>query len=363
MAFGRDWVVARSRWLGTTVVLPPGEDLAVHVFVAVSATLGVVSCGCLGRWRFTEWDERRFGSVQECVGAGRFAEDSSLGSSCIVDCGGAVAAALEGDRQLDGFGSWAGNKRWLVRLVRPQENLAPRKIVVWRMSDGVPVSRGVVVRCTVPLSGEGVRLSPFDPCGDVIAFVGMEVGGNEGAQQQQQQRSSSISFVDLGKSIEAGVTVVVSKKSFFLPPCSSPFDLVWSSPGTILILYRGEHGEPAVYNTVTGHSRSFPSSTKIFTVWPAHLIAQGGTPSSTVSEVYCVSSDLSQPSCRYEFETMDGVFSTSKASYCVFQVPEPTTPTSSSSESESDSTVPEVSIGDAITGQSLAVLTVVLPAE
>ncbi|KAH3760579.1 Rab GTPase [Pelomyxa schiedti] len=136
--FGRDWVVGRSRWLGTTVVLPPGEDLAVHVFVAVSATLGVVSCGCLGRWRFTEWDERRFGSVQECVGDGRFAENSSLGSSCIVDCGGAVAAALEGDRQLDGFGSWAGNKRWLVRLVRPQENLAPRKLLVWRMSDGVP---------------------------------------------------------------------------------------------------------------------------------------------------------------------------------------------------------------------------------
>ncbi|KAH3732303.1 hypothetical protein Pelo_16867 [Pelomyxa schiedti] len=368
--FGRDWVVGCSRWVGTTVMLPlvggdilasDGKTSNFHVFMGLSATLGVVSCKCmcLGDPQATtrKDDDHRFAYVEECVGYGRFVEGSFLGSSRILNSEGEVLAKLKGERLLgDLFGVWVSNKRWLVRVMA---QAAVKKVIVWRMDDnGVPVSPcGVVVRCTVPLSeGCGVRLSPFDPCGDEIVFVG---------QQQvlslSDQPLSTISFVDLEKSIEAGVTVVVSNKTMSLPH-STPFDLIWSSPSTILILYRDVRSGFRVFNTVTGEIWSFSAElyTKISTVWPSHITAlrkSGGITGKmpSVCEVYSVSpsSDLSRPSCCYylDLPVQQVISSLCRAIYCTFQMPTP--PTTSSSPSRSQ----QVSIGDLITGRSLAVIT------
>ncbi|KAH3722893.1 hypothetical protein Pelo_18401 [Pelomyxa schiedti] len=259
--FGRDWVVGCSRWIGTTVVLPlVGGDTEVpngkktvnfHVFIGLSATLGVVSCKCLGELQFTLKSDGRFGYVQECVGDDRFVEGSLMGHSCIVNSEGEVVAELEGETQFDLFGFWVRNKKWLVRV---EPHAIVKKLIVWRVdSNGVPVSPcGVGVRCTVPLCGSAVRISPFDPCGDVIVFVGQQ-------PVEGHQPLPTISFVDLEKSIEACVTVVVSKSEFLSD--SSPCDLIWASPSTILILCRSYlAGGFRVINTVTGQARLFSSS-------------------------------------------------------------------------------------------------------
>ncbi|KAH3714424.1 hypothetical protein Pelo_19066 [Pelomyxa schiedti] len=281
--FGRDWVVGCSRWIGTTVTSPlvgggalvsNGKTTAnIHVFIGLSATLGVVSFRCITDSQVTTLmkDEGRLGHVEECVGDDRFVEGSFLGRSCIVNSKGEVLAELEGVTQLcDLFGFWVSNKRWLVRVTGQRV----AKVIVWKMNDnGAPASPcGVVLKCTVAVSGGCVaRLSPFDPCGDVIVFVIQQ------PLRLGDQLVSTISFVDLGKSIEAGVTVVVSNKTvMFLPP-STPMDLVWASPSTILLLYREVRrgGGFRVFNTVTGETRSFSAEmyTEISTAWPSHIIA------------------------------------------------------------------------------------------
>ncbi|KAH3722732.1 hypothetical protein Pelo_18563 [Pelomyxa schiedti] len=346
--FGRDWVVGCSRWIGTTVGIvlsvPFHVSATMHVFMGVSATLGVVSCGCLDQPELA-YDSRMYGEIEVTLGDDMFVEHSmqwvehSLlwGETNIVNGEGNLVAALD-EVACEGMASEA--------------HATPKRLIVWRRdrNNGVPVARGVGVRCTVPLSGDGVKLSLFDPCGDEIVFVGAEEG-------RGIKWLSSISFVDLEKSIEAGDTVVVSKKSVVLPPHSIPYDLIWSSPGTILILvHRDEHGETGVYNTVTGHSWSFSERyTRISTLQSEYITAL----CNSECDVYTASSaDLSQPSYHYEFTpTQGGIRSTSKELYGKTPA---TTPTSS--RGYSAATIPhkqelEVFIGDTITGNYLAILT------
>ncbi|KAH3722530.1 hypothetical protein Pelo_18764 [Pelomyxa schiedti] len=122
------------------------------------------------------------------------------------------------------------------------------------MMNGVPVSsRGVGVKRTVPLGGLGARFPPFDgPCGDEIVFVGNTSWGDG-------PKAPLISFVDLEKSVAAGVTVKARESRPI--PHPTPFDLVWSSPDTILTLHSDATGYQ-VFNTVTRQQvRAFPSRT------------------------------------------------------------------------------------------------------
>ncbi|KAH3759925.1 NOD3 protein [Pelomyxa schiedti] len=359
--FGREWVVGCSRWIGTTVTLPiVGGDAQApldakstvnfHVFMGLSATLGVVSCKCLGESQFPPRGGRMFGSVQGCVGDDRFVVGSFFGGSCIANSEGKVVASLEGEIECDRFGFWLRNKKWFVRA---EPHSIVSRVIVWRVdNNGAPVSRGVRVKCTVPLSRECVRISPFDPCGDEIVFVGEQPGSGWGAEPVP----TTISFVDLEKSIEAGVTVAVSKRSVYLPH-STPFDVIWASPSTILVLYRvTSGGRPmcagfSVLNTVTGQVRSFSEEmyTSISTVWPSHITAlrrrrDGWWDTSSVCEIYCASSDLSHPSFSYDVDRRGQPQGDRGEIYYSF-LPAPTV------------SCREVSICDVITGRDLAVLT------
>ncbi|KAH3767317.1 hypothetical protein Pelo_799 [Pelomyxa schiedti] len=182
--------------------------------------------------------------------------------SCVVDSRGNVVATLNG--QMDQFAIWRTNGKWLVKID------AARNLVVYRMNND-----------------DGARFSPFDPCGDEIVLVG-DRGGEGGF----------ISFIDLEKSCGAGVTVE-ARESHALPH-SNPFDLVWSSPDTILTLHRDLRHGCRVYNTVTGELRTFPDY-HLQSVSALHMVWVNNK--SSMYEVYSAS-DMSAPLCRHEINPM-----------------------------------------------------------
>ncbi|KAH3767328.1 hypothetical protein Pelo_810 [Pelomyxa schiedti] len=284
-SFGRDWVVGCCKQIGTTVAFPAlwavdSDEMEpewcrehVNVFIGVSATLGVVWCTCL--------DYRASGCITVTVGDDRFMCDERK-PSCVVDSRGNVVATLNG--QVDQFAIWRTNRKWLVKVD------AARNLVVYRMNNGVPVcpSHATVLKCTLPLKGDGARFSPFDPCGDEIVLVG-DRGGEGGF----------ISFVDLEKSCGAGVTME-ARESHALPH-SNPFDLVWSSPDTILTLHRNSsHDCYRVYNTVTGELHTFPDY-HLQSVSALHMVWVNNK--SSMYEVYSAS-DMSTPLCQHEKSPM-----------------------------------------------------------
>ncbi|KAH3722836.1 hypothetical protein Pelo_18459 [Pelomyxa schiedti] len=115
---------------------------------------------------------------------------------------------------------------------------------------------------------------------------------------------AAVSFVDLERSIEAGITVE-SKKRVLLP-CSYPLGLAWESPDTILTLHNDTTANNFnVYNINSGevHTFLYDNYAGIYSVPPgSHIVAclsdvqtrkRGLLPPAW--EVYCAS-HLSQPS-------------------------------------------------------------------
>ncbi|KAH3723171.1 hypothetical protein Pelo_18123 [Pelomyxa schiedti] len=158
------------------------------------------------------------------------------------------------------------------------------------MRNGAPVSaNGVGVKCTLPQSEIGARFSPFDPCGDELVVTG-----------------------SYSTSIGAGVAVNV-RESLSVPHPGA-FDLVWSSPDTILTLHHdcGWSGYYRVYNTVTGELHTFP---KEFYGSPysvsdcQHIVFE--KKDSPMCEVYRASSDMTTPCCQYHFNAHENFGSSS----------------------------------------------------
>ncbi|KAH3767322.1 hypothetical protein Pelo_804 [Pelomyxa schiedti] len=180
----------------------------------------------------------------------------------------------------------------VVRVVRPRLGrrllqATTEKLVVWRVNRGVPVCHGFDVTRTVPLNESGAKFSPFDPCGDELAFVG-------GSQ------SAVISFVNLERSIDAGVTV--KARECLSLPHPNPFDLIWASPNTIITLHCILSGRIfTVYNTMTGNFRSFPFAKylNLLTVPPAHVAVQKKGAATSVREILSVINLSQEPSFRY----------------------------------------------------------------
>ncbi|KAH3767323.1 hypothetical protein Pelo_805 [Pelomyxa schiedti] len=293
-AFGRDWVVGCCRQIGATILVSGDAVLKrrsanIHVFMGVSATLGVAWCTCLEETALLLDNELAFVEGSP-VGDDRFVASSMEGVSSIVDSKGKVVEALDSDVATAPSAYWVCNSKWIVRV-----NFigGTRSLALWRVARRF--GRGVDVRCSVPISGVCSAFSPFDPCGDELLAVGNNDQNNSGAS------GSSISFVDLEKSFEAGVTVV-TKESVVLP-YSSPFDLVWAPQNTMLALHSGTGAGYRVYNTNTGqllHTFSDVKYQWVHALPPSHIAALSR---DNICEVYCASSnDLGAPSWHYKFE-------------------------------------------------------------
>ncbi|KAH3766692.1 hypothetical protein Pelo_1453 [Pelomyxa schiedti] len=174
--------------VGTTITLRNAhsggaETVCAHLFMGVSATLGVVWCKWLDPNAFSKGSylER----VDGCVGDDRFMTTSFWAVSKIVDSSGNVVSDLGGPES-DPFAFCVSNNKWLVRV----ENVDDVALfTAWRTSNGVPVSSGVGGTCTAPLNGTGAKFSPFDPYSDELFFVG------------SSNSSSLLSSVNLEKGI------------------------------------------------------------------------------------------------------------------------------------------------------------------
>ncbi|KAH3760407.1 hypothetical protein Pelo_7780 [Pelomyxa schiedti] len=288
-SFGRDWVVGCCRQLGTTVSFPvaagtgtptDGTDpearsVQVHMFMGVSATLGVVWCTWLDEGSSMLRD------IEACVGENRFVASSYEGSAVIVDRNGRTVATLDGEQQRDPLGFWVVNSKWLVWIQYDVDSES--KLIVWRMGNGLPVSDGVGVQGTALKNCAGGGFSPFEPFGDELLIVGCS-------------DRARVSFVDLEKSIESGGTVE-SKRRVCLP-YGDAFDLLWSSPTTIVTLHCLS-GTYKVYNTVTGELvHTFPSEKykNVYVLPHAHITALRS--SCSICEVYSCASSIwaQQPS-------------------------------------------------------------------
>ncbi|KAH3766679.1 hypothetical protein Pelo_1440 [Pelomyxa schiedti] len=336
--FGRDWVVGCCRQIGTTITitvwnwdLGGRERVRAHVFMGVSATLGVVWCkwldmNILTTGRFME-------CIEECVGDDRFITGSFWGSSGIVDSSGNAVSDL-GSPESDPSAFYVTNKKWVVRV----ENVEwARRLTVWNISNGVPVSPSFRVKCTAPLEGHGARFSPFDPCGDELFFVGV--------------RSSwgLLSSVHLTKGIEAG-GIVGLRKSILLPH-TNPFALAWASPDTILTLHHCDR-DYIVYNTRTAESHEFTSEKyrEISLVPPGtHITA---FTHDSLCEVYnCASSEWwCLPSCQYKHKPAENMDSSSTAVF----------PSESTVKQPSEEQI-SVSVHDVLTGTLMATALLQLP--
>ncbi|KAH3723172.1 hypothetical protein Pelo_18124 [Pelomyxa schiedti] len=369
VAFASSWIVERcgacsaakalshnrALQIGATITLtlapPPGSYRrreTVHVFMGVSATLGVAWCTCLGDGDLTSPSGDRC-VIRGCVGDDRFVASSLWGPSGVVDRHGNQLAALEGE-QTSSL-NWRSNGKWLVKL---DETASAVKLVVWRMRNGVPVCpNGVAVDgSTCPLTQYGARFSPFDdPCGDELVLAGCRM----------RPAGQLISFVDLEKSVCAGV-MVLSRESILLPH-PNPFDLVWSSPSTILTLHRYDSGDDewslyndssddgwSVYNRMTGELHTFlsvsyhaPSVSAQHIVWRMKCEA--------MCEVYHAS-DVSKPVHQYQINTQENSGSSSNEVYVGG------TYTMDMMESPTHNTVSTTLIHDEITGTPLTLLMV-----
>ncbi|KAH3714432.1 hypothetical protein Pelo_19058 [Pelomyxa schiedti] len=98
-SFGRDWVVGCCRQLGTTLRTATdhnGRHAVVHVFIGVSATLGVASCTWLGELDLPLPSTGVACAIRGRVGDDRFVASAPWGASGVVDGKGNLVAMLEG---------------------------------------------------------------------------------------------------------------------------------------------------------------------------------------------------------------------------------------------------------------------------
>ncbi|KAH3767088.1 hypothetical protein Pelo_1037 [Pelomyxa schiedti] len=299
---GRSWIAGASRIMGCTVYLPSGHSPLdtlnrVHMFLGVSVTLGVVWC------RFCGTGVEPVMSSPHCSlllhgesamiegNAGNLGDDRFLGLSdeigvCfLVDSCGRVLARLEGNVDKNAFRVLACNKKWVVMAWE-------HSLMLWNVmklmsgGDTLPVCNGVKVECMFEIKGIGAKFPRFsDPCGDEIALMG------------EAKETVCLYFVDLQKSIEAGVSVVT--RLYLVPHSGVLGDFVWDSPDTIVTLDRDRSAKSHdVYSTKTGILHSFPTSKYVSVVLlhPAHITAK-----------------LKNAECRnlYETTAVTEVFSTS----------------------------------------------------
>ncbi|KAH3722684.1 hypothetical protein Pelo_18610 [Pelomyxa schiedti] len=273
--FGRDWVVGCCYQVGTTAELHGGGsfttgrkrsanvEATVHVFMGVSATLGVVWCRCVDA-RPLLLMGAYFHRIAACIGDRRFLATTLTMRDVakVVDTYGRVVAELGGRKEDWAFGTlggYASNCKWLVVI----NDIMGRGLIVWRMGGGVPLGDGVSVRWT---TGQVKKcgFSRFDPCSDELVFIGYNRDAN-----------ATISFVNLERTIEAGVAVQ-SRPSLLLPH-PSPIDFAWTSPDTILTLHNDTTFHSfEVYNTNSGEVHTFPHAkySGIYSVPPgAHIAA------------------------------------------------------------------------------------------
>ncbi|KAH3723260.1 hypothetical protein Pelo_18036 [Pelomyxa schiedti] len=330
-SFGRVWVTGCLYQVGTTataaevrrgaVASTDGEEEGVHVFMGLSATLGVVWSTCPAARGLVLGDGTSAGvdRVAACLGntnnhnnnnngngGGRFVAASTCMATVLDAAGKAVTvlADTEGDEMNwypEGF--WVGNGRWLVFVGHP---VLHTRLFVWRMMDGggvgggVPVGAGVRVKLCVPLNRKGAGFSRFNPCSDELVFVGGECPkGSEGEGAKGEGAASeaaAVSFVNLERSIDTGITVE-SKKRVLLP-YSYPLGLAWESPDTILTLHNDTIANNfKVYNIKSGemHTFLYDNYAGIYSVPPGSHIVACLSDVHTKYEIYCAS-NLSQPS-------------------------------------------------------------------
>ncbi|KAH3731585.1 hypothetical protein Pelo_17583 [Pelomyxa schiedti] len=337
VVWGRDQLVAFGGGVIDRSVPLVSARRKVHLFMGLSATLGVVWCRVWSGSDNEVMGPADCWTVVQTVGDERFlVTNSSVGEdgTYVVDSSGGVVAQLgllEG--LVPGSDIWVSNRKWLVGADVP--SWEGSLLRVWRMSKGIPVGAGVCVTCTVRITG--TRFSPCSPDSDELAVVGQSSTG-----------CGCLSFVDLDKSVESGVSVVTRK---YLLPQSDPFDLVWISPDTILTMHMGKLHN-SVYNTKTCEWHVFPSTSGggcLAPIPPSH-ISVNPRPGSTATGVYRAT-DLIHPVCFW-----DGQITCSDCRIYA-------TTGSGTTEAPMDvqTSMLLVSVHDAITGLKIGRLTVTLP--
>ncbi|KAH3732127.1 hypothetical protein Pelo_17041 [Pelomyxa schiedti] len=286
---GRSWVAGPSRIVGFTSVfqdLPPSGPIRkkLHVFLGLSATLGVVWCRpqTHSTWWPDDGNAMIAEDVQGNIGGGMFIATSYYPSersaTCVVDSFGRLVARLavgSGDDAsaiVDSRWQFVCNSKWVV-MVEAAGDTQPR-LTLWnltrlwlatasatttRASGGDTICGGAVVKCNVNTVVGWAQFPRFgDPCGDEIVMVGND-----------EEVGCVVSFVDLQRSSEAGVSVVTSR---CVIPHPNPIGLVWESPETLLTLHRPF--DYCVYNAKTENVPVRFLTTKyqcVRVIQPAHI--------------------------------------------------------------------------------------------
>ncbi|KAH3723263.1 hypothetical protein Pelo_18031 [Pelomyxa schiedti] len=380
--FGRQWVVSCVRKVGSTLSLhatctpvcdiwmrPGSTDYyfkaatRVDVFIGLSATLGVVWCKC---WTASEAPPRMAdwlavnrplgggdGGDGDGNGMGMFlvTSKSSEALGCVLDCAKRTVELLiypqEGAKCLES-GFWVANRKWVgVAVTSSRETLT--NLVVWKMEKGVasPFERaGVCLKLTVPIEVCGATFSPFNPCGDELVVIGASFAADG---------SGCLYFVDLEKSVLAGTEAVITHTLALPEPA---FDLLWAAPDTILTMHFCNHGI-GVYNTKTREQRVFPHLVyqKLECIPPAHFSLTPRDPQrSTVREVYSTS-DTRHRLCKIHREGTDPDWNVDSTDPGIYASLVPKSPSSASGEETAQM---QLSVHDAITGKSIAIVTIMV---
>ncbi|KAH3714297.1 hypothetical protein Pelo_19195 [Pelomyxa schiedti] len=314
--FGRQWVAGCARQVGATLAVKRGdpagesEDLWIYstrvaVIMGLSATLGVVWCKC---WTCTTPIIGGNWVVEMPLGAdGMFLMKGKYNkrTGCVIDvgscgCGGNWSANPRLDSAVSlprvvelkrrdppswiyiSGGFWVRNNKWLV-LVEHEHMLT-----VWRMDveRALPVGDGLCLNSEVTIKCFGSMFSPFNPSGDELVFS----DGNE-----HYFSDPCLYFVDLVKSIEAGVVVITN--SLRLPE-DWVFDFIWAAPDTILTMNRADSGA-GVYNTKTREKTLFPNANWMHSISPGHFaVLHQDSAGDKFAKVY-MASDVSHPTHQY----------------------------------------------------------------
>ncbi|KAH3766691.1 hypothetical protein Pelo_1452 [Pelomyxa schiedti] len=363
---------SKSRYKYVSVLPSERGDttVAVHVFIGVSWTVGVVWCNVMSKANLQtlgggDW------SVVERVCNDKFVMGCQLDTPCLVDSKGNLVSWLTRTRASLSccdvlFPIWMSNNKWLVNI----EDNFDKTLRLWRIVKGVPVGDCISLNCTAHFQGSA-SFSPFDPCGDeLVWFRSTEDKHVEKTMNGDAFTSAPglMVFVDLEKSFVSGV--IVETKSFPLPQ-QNPVEVMWSSPSAILTLHHDLGRGYEVYSATADQLRQFSKSMyERVSVLPSDLVAallfadaspspttkrragvQPLLPSSSSSSSLCVCevyspSDFSQPSCCYERPLREHSMKCSSVEIYCFKM---------------DSEHPEqivASINDASTGLCLAILTI-----
>ncbi|KAH3732433.1 hypothetical protein Pelo_16733 [Pelomyxa schiedti] len=315
----------------------PSDQEPVHVFIGVSAIMGVVWCTwggidevmCDGYNGFISlW-------IQSCVGNDRFFSSASF--LCVIDSNQKVVARLD-EIHSSSYDFWVTNTKWIVN-VEPHEN----RLVVWVTDDGEPLSsHGVdITGGNLPMRAHGGGFSPFDPGSDELILVG-----------NSRDDDGFICFVDLVRSTGTGV-MVMSRESVKLP-YASPWDLAWASPNAILTVHK-ELYDHIVYNTATGEAENFSLRRyhEVYAIPPglhfAAILRNDSGQLSSFCEVYSAS-NMSQPLYRYKCNRVQHFALTSSSKQlCVVQ----TTTCSGPTQTGRRGPASPAFVHDAITGTLL----------